>query len=222
MFIVAVANPKGGVGKSTLSTNIAGYFASRGFATMLGDYDRQQSSRSWIQRRPTECRPIRSWDIDGRRIARPPEGTTHVVLDTPAGLGGQRLEQVIQRADAILIPVGASAFDMEATEYFLSVLQQRKVPALERGAVGLIGMRVQPRTLALNHLDEFLKVQPVPCVGHLRDTQNYVQLAAFGLTMFDLPATRVPLDRAQWVRISAWLDRVSRPEPAPISESEAA
>ena len=40
MPVIVVANPKGGVGKSTLSTNIAGYFASHGHAVMLGDVDR--------------------------------------------------------------------------------------------------------------------------------------------------------------------------------------
>jgi chromosome partitioning protein len=47
MPVIVVANPKGRVGKSTLSTNIAGYFASRGDTVMLGDADRQQSSRLW-------------------------------------------------------------------------------------------------------------------------------------------------------------------------------
>ena len=41
MPIVVVANPKGGVGKSTLSTNVAGYFASQGHRVMLGDADTQ-------------------------------------------------------------------------------------------------------------------------------------------------------------------------------------
>ena len=40
-----VANPKGGSGKSTLATNLAGYFASKRHEVMLGDIDRQQSSR---------------------------------------------------------------------------------------------------------------------------------------------------------------------------------
>ncbi len=37
MPVVVIANPKGGVGKSTLSTNVAGYYASRGHGVMLGD-----------------------------------------------------------------------------------------------------------------------------------------------------------------------------------------
>ena len=37
MPVIVVANPKGGSGKSTLSSNVAGFFASKGHAVMLGD-----------------------------------------------------------------------------------------------------------------------------------------------------------------------------------------
>ena len=52
MPVVVVANPKGGVGKSTLATQVAGYWARQGHAVMLGDVDRQQSSRLWLKLRP--------------------------------------------------------------------------------------------------------------------------------------------------------------------------
>ena len=48
MPVIVVANPKGGVGKSTLSTNLAGWLARQGHAVMLGDVDRQQSARTWL------------------------------------------------------------------------------------------------------------------------------------------------------------------------------
>ena len=55
MPVILIANPKGGVGKSTLAGNVAGYLARQGHAVMLGDVDRQQSSRRWLSVRP---RPI--------------------------------------------------------------------------------------------------------------------------------------------------------------------
>ena len=58
MPVIVVANPKGGVGKSTLSTNLAGYLTYQGFNVMLGDVDVQQSSRSWLELRPPSLPPI--------------------------------------------------------------------------------------------------------------------------------------------------------------------
>lgn len=98
MPVIVIANPKGGVGKSTLSTNLAGYFVNRGYTALLGDIDRQQSSRAWLGIRPPEARPIATWDINEDHIAKPPKGTSHVVLDTPAGLHGWRLNDEIGRA----------------------------------------------------------------------------------------------------------------------------
>jgi chromosome partitioning protein len=42
-------------------------------------------------------------------------------------------------------------------------------------------------------------------VGWLRDTQNYVQLAAHGLTLFDVAPSRVERDLDQWQPLSAWV-----------------
>ena len=87
MKTILVANPKGGAGKSTLATNLAGYFARSGHRVMLGDIDRQQSSRDWLMLRSKLLAPIATWEIPDRdRPARPPEGTSHAVLDSPAGL----------------------------------------------------------------------------------------------------------------------------------------
>ena len=55
MTVIVVANPKGGVGKSTLATNVAGYLARRGHQVMLGDADIQQSASAWLGMEPTRC-----------------------------------------------------------------------------------------------------------------------------------------------------------------------
>src|SRR3954467_10332316 len=110
MPIIVIINPKGGVGKSTIATNLAGYFARQGHKVMLGDADVQQSSRAWLALRPGSLPSIAAWDIDGH-VAKPPKGTTHVVLDTPAGLDGARLEAVLRIADKVVVPLQASMFD---------------------------------------------------------------------------------------------------------------
>ena len=203
MPVVVVANPKGGAGKSTLATNIAGYFAAQGYAVMLGDADPQQSSRLWLGLRPPAARSIRTWEVSGETLVKPPKGTSHVVLDTPGGLHGARLNEVLKIADKIIIPVQPSIFDIFATRAFLDQLAAHKHAS--RIQVGLVGMRVDARTIAADKLHAFVDQLGIPVLGYLRDTQNYVHLAARGLTLFDVAPSRVEKDLAQWEGICQWL-----------------
>jgi chromosome partitioning protein len=206
MPVVLIVNPKGGVGKSTVATNLAGYFATRGHKTMLGDLDKQQSSRAWLQLRPAGAAPIKSWDIDADRIARPPKGVSHVVLDTPAGMHGQLLRDALKVADRVIVPLQASLFDIYATQAFLEKLADKG--ALKDGdeRLGVLGMRVDARTRSAEQLHRFVSSLNVPVLGFLRDTQNYVQLAAHGLTLWDVAPSRVDKDLAQWDSVLAWVD----------------
>lgn len=209
MPVIVVANPKGGVGKSTLATNIAGCLAAAGHAVMLGDVDRQQSTRQWLALRarfgPPQLSAIHTWEVASDHIVRPPKGTTHVVLDTPAGLHGKRLDAVMRIADRMLIPLQASLFDIQATHAFVQLLRQHR----RAGEVqlGLVGVRVREHTRANEQLHDYLSTLPVPVVGWLRDTQNYVQLAARGLTLWDVAPSRVERDLEQWQPLVSWVTR---------------
>lgn len=202
MTVIVVANPKGGVGKSTLATQIAGALAHQGHAVMLGDVDRQQSARGWLALRPPQLPPIRGW-ADAADTLRPPKGTTHAVLDTPAGLHGRRLDEVMKVADRLLIPLQPSLFDIQATHAFVAALRAHKRG--ERVALAVVGMRVREGTLSFEQLQRFLDTLGVPVLGCLRDTQLYVQLAARGLTLWDIAPGRVERDLAQWQSLLRWL-----------------
>jgi chromosome partitioning protein len=204
MPVIVVANPKGGVGKTTLATHVAGYYASRGHAVMLGDADRQQSSRTWLRLRPPGVAPIRSWEALHGSVVKPPKGTTHVVLDTPAGLHGKRLDEVMKLADRVLIPLQPSIFDIHASHEFIRQLLDHR--RSERVRFGLVGMRTREGTIATDHLRGFLAGIDVPLLGFLRDTQNYVHLAAHGLTLFDVGGVRFERDLEQWQPLLRWLD----------------
>jgi chromosome partitioning protein len=205
MPVIVVANPKGGVGKSTLATNLAGALAHRGRAVMLGDIDRQQSSRQWLALRPPELPRIEGWDAKADGLVRPPKGTTHVVLDTPAGLHGKRLEAALKIADHIVIPLQASLFDIQATHAFVTEVMADRANAKVK--LGIVGMRVRDQTLAAQQLKHFLDTLGIPVLGYLRDTQNYVQLAARGLTLWDVAPSRVERDLPQWQHLIDWADR---------------
>jgi chromosome partitioning protein len=200
MPVIVIANPKGGVGKSTIATNLAGYFAKRGHKVMLGDVDVQQSSRAWLALRPGSLPPIAAWEIADGHLAKPPKGTTHIVLDTPAGLSGARLDEVLRIADKVIVPLQPSMFDILATQEFLQKLASRNGKA----EVGVLGMRVNVRTRAADQLAHYAGNLGLPVLGYLRDTQNYVQLAAHGATLWDVAPSRVEKDQEQWQQLVHW------------------
>ena len=204
MPVIVVANPKGGVGKSTLSTNLAGYLASRGHAVMLGDVDRQQSALTWLSIRPKNLPAIGTWETHHDEIVRPPKGTTHVVLDTPAGLHGKRLDEVMKLADKVIVPLQPSIFDIHATHAFVRELLAHR--RSDKVKLAIVGMRVREGTISSDHLRSFVEGLKVPVLGFLRDTQNYVHLAAHGLTLWDVGSSRFERDLEQWKPIIDWVD----------------
>ncbi|HEV8692207.1 MAG TPA: ParA family protein [Ideonella sp.] len=204
MPVIAIANPKGGVGKSTLATNLAGALARQGQAVMLGDLDRQQSSRQWLQLRHSELPKITNWEVrEETGQVRPPKGTSHVVIDTPAGMHGKKLSALLAVADIALVPLQPSLFDIQATHRFLAELREH--PRAGKIRIGLVGMRVKDHTIAQERLQQYVSTLPAPMIATIRDTQNYVHLAAHGLTLWDVAPGRVERDLAQWQPLLAWV-----------------
>lgn len=204
METILIANPKGGVGKSTLATNLAGWLAKNGQRVVLGDIDRQQSSHEWLRLRSPALPYIAAWDADPDGLARTPKDATHIVLDTPAGLHGKKLEQALAIADRVIVPLQPSLFDIFATRTFLEALQATKPVRREAVRIAVVGMRVDARTLAAAELERFLADTGLPVVAHLRSAQNYVQAAAHGMTIFDFPPSRGAHDWRQWEPLLRW------------------
>lgn len=216
MSVIAIINRKGGSGKSTLATHVAGYLASLGHSVMLGDVDRQQSSRYWLGLRGEARATIRGWTIDERNFARPPAGTRHVVLDTPGGFQGVGLMKVALYADAVLLPATSSVFDRIAAEECLAEL--RTLPRIAAGKcrIACVGMRIDARTRNAEALADWAANEAIDYLGTIRATQAYCRFLEQGLSLFDFAPERVAAYRPDWAGVTAWIDQVLAFEaPAP-------
>ena len=127
------------------------------------------------------------------------------MLDTPAGLHGKKLAQVLKLVQRVIVPLQPSLFDILATRTFLEALLEEKAVRRHDAFIAVVGMRVDARTRAAQELERFLATQGLPVLTVLRDTQNYVQAAAHGMTIFDLPASRASKDWEQWQPIHDWV-----------------
>ena len=202
-----VACSKGGVGKTTIATQLAANAALSGLRTVLVDADPQHSSTRWAERRAELDSAVLPIDGSGKRAWRAwlPEDAERVVIDAPAGSMADDLEHFIDHLDAIVVPVLPSALDIEATVGFLNSLaklprvHKRKLP------VGLVVNRSKPWTNTSQQAVEMLKTWPYPVVAQLRDTQAYVVLAGLGRSLFDYRSAQVRDHQADWEPLLKWL-----------------
>jgi chromosome partitioning protein len=219
MPVIAVVNRKGGSGKSTLATHLAAHFANAGLPVMLGDVDRQQSTQTWLRARHgrplAASAPIVGWAVDPKRVLRPPAGIHHVVLDTPGGLRGFDLARVVAFADVVVMPVCNSVFDRDSAAECHAELMALPRVASGRCNVAAIGMRIDGRTRGAEVLAGWASALKLPYIGTLRESQAYVRCIEQGLTLFDLPAARSEVDRAEWRPIVEWLEAALHELPRP-------
>jgi chromosome partitioning protein len=118
-MLIAVAAEKGGVGKTTIATNLAGMSAARGHSVMLTDTDVEESTGryayAWgMARRDTEGLPsINLAMLRGNiytDLLAQKERYDVVIVDVPAG-NGLEMRLACMAADVIVIPLGIGQYD---------------------------------------------------------------------------------------------------------------
>lgn len=203
---VMVMNSKGGSGKSTLATNIASYFAGQGARVTLADYDPQCSSLDWLSVRPDDLPRIsgvKAFDEGIRNVAR---DTEVLVIDAPARTHGSEMNELVRRAETILVPVMPSPIDMKASTRFMEELLELGKVQRQQARLGMVANRVRENTLLFDELDHYLDKLKVPYLGQLRQSTNYLRAYQRGMGIFELPEYLASPDWEQWKPITKWLD----------------
>jgi chromosome partitioning protein len=201
-----VLNAKGGCGKSTLATNIAVYFAREGREVSIADYDHQRTSLDWLALRPADLPKISgvpAYEEGLRNVAR---STEVLVIDAPARVHGTELNELVRRAETILVPVLPSTIDIKACGHFMTELLELGKVSRKQARLAVIANRVREYTLIFEELDQYLGKLKVPYLASLREAQNYVRAYARGMGVLELPEYLAWPDWKQWEPIMEWLD----------------
>ena len=202
---IMLINPKGGSGKSNLSTNLAGYYANAGHNVVMVDMDTQQSSLHWLKSRPEECKSITPMTM--RQVALSNEDIDYVIIDTPARLGFKQVDALLRQADLILIPILPSPTDIQASRRFIYELLVKHNVTFEKIPIGIVANRSRLTTNVYRELVSFLNDIKYPFITTIRDSSNYLKCAREGKSIFDYKIKAMDQDREDWAPLIEWLKK---------------
>jgi chromosome partitioning protein len=213
MKTVLVINSKGGCGKTTLTTNLASYYACNNLRTAILDYDPQGSSLNWIRSRsallpkihganaaPAKGNRMRSVDMYV------PDVTQVLLVDVPAGVSGLMLQDLVRKANFILLPVAPSTIDIHATANFVKELfLTGRVRALNV-KLAVVANKVRSSMPVYEPLERFLKSLSLPLLTRISDSDTYLRAVEAGVGVFEMDANATASQRREFAPILEWLN----------------
>jgi len=191
--IISALNLKGGVGKSTIITNLASIFKEKNLKPILIDLDSQQSVIKWYQQgsqsfgfsvftisldqEPREINNI----IELLAIQ---EKATHVFLDCPPQIAEETFIAALI-SDLVLIPITPSPFDLWAAEEAIQTIQEARKEQREKRLpkVLLIPSKVLPRTILGKSIKKSLKKFNEPIAQHISNRIALPEAVIAGMTI---------------------------------------
>ena len=199
-MIVALLNQKGGVGKTTLATHIAGELAMRGQHVVLLDADPQGSSLDWTQRRSQQGLPRLFSAVGLARETLHQEApelarrADHVVIDGPPRIAALARSALLA-AERVLIPVQPSPYDLWASAEMVALIREAQVFRPLLRAAFVINRRVSTTVIG-REARQTLADQPLPALRAAFDINRRVSTTIIGrearqsLSEQPLPALR--------------------------------
>ena len=187
MKTIAILNPKGGSGKTTLTTNLARGLHERGLKVLLVDSDPQGSARDWHA--ADEANPVPLVALDRANNIRNIKGLGKdydaVLIDGAAKLEDM-LAATIKAADHILIPVQPSPYDLWAASDLVDFIKVRQEITDGHPTADFVVTRAIAGTKLGKDIRAALDEYGLGlCRSAVAQRQTYPQTASEGRTVFD-------------------------------------
>ena len=187
MSIISVLNPKGGSGKTTISTNLARSLHDRGYSVLLVDSDPQGSARDWHATRDDNPLELIALDRPNNMKTLGTMATNYdfVVIDGAAKLEDM-IAACIKVSDLVLIPVQPSPYDIWAASDLVDFLKARQEVTDGKPQARFILSRVVDGTRLGQEIRAALDEYALPvCTTAIAQRQVYPQTAAEGRTVYE-------------------------------------
>lgn len=212
MKTTLVINPKGGSGKTTIAINLAASFAADNIPVTLMDYDPQASSLTWLRSRAANAPTIYAANGAPEKYGRlrsfemyVPPHTQHLIIDAPAGASGLLLQEMVERAHSVVVPVVPSVIDIRATENFIKDLMGAARVRAGDARVGIVANKVRVSMPAYQPFLRFLDGLEIKLLTRLLDSDMYLKAAESGVGIFEMDAGQTAVERRQFLPIVDWV-----------------
>jgi chromosome partitioning protein len=176
------------------------------------DYDPQASSLTWLRSRaanaptiyPANGAPEKYGRLRSFEMYVPPH-TQQLVIDAPAGASGLLLQEMVERAHSIVVPVVPSVIDIRATENFIKDLMNSARVRSGGARVGIVANKVRVSMPAYQPFLRFLETLEIKLLTRLLDSDMYLKAAESGVGLFEMDAGQTAVERRQFQPIVDWV-----------------
>lgn len=187
-MIISFQNQKGGVGKTTLSINVAAALALTGLRVLIVDSDPQGSVRDWASVRE-DTPPFHVIGMDRPTIHRDlPEMTAnydHIIIDAPPRVS-ELARSAILASDCVVIPVQPSPYDVWAAKEIVAIINEATVFKENIKSVFVINRKITNTAIG-REVKDALQVYNLPVLdAQVCQRVLFAESAATGKTIFEV------------------------------------